>query len=98
VQYMGLSGPYTWVQTRAEQLITHGVEPAANALKCNDCHGGSRMNFTQLGYGLKAPQNTLCQSCHELESNPGFTTVHNKHVREEKKDCASCHNFSRMTR
>ena len=27
VAFMGLTGRYTWVTTKAEQLITHGVEP-----------------------------------------------------------------------
>ncbi len=33
VAFMGLSGSYTWVTTKAEQLITHGVEPKYNALE-----------------------------------------------------------------
>lgn len=97
VEYMGLNGSYTWVQARADQLITHGVEPAESALQCADCHGGTRLNFTQLGYGLKSPQGSLCQSCHEHEANPGFTKIHDEHVRGEDLDCVSCHNFSRAT-
>ena len=105
LQYMGLAPidsngqkTYAWVQARAEQLITHGVEPADNALGCADCHGGTRINFQALGYGVKQPLSTTCTQCHENESNPGFTKVHDIHVKDENRGCQWCHNFSRPER
>ena len=68
VAYMGLSGPYSWVEARAEQLITHGVEPKENALACTQCHnGGTQMSLPGLGYTLKNTQQVVCTQCHEAE-------------------------------
>jgi len=90
---------YEWVNTRAEQLITHGVEPATNALTCNNCHnGGTQVDFDSLGYGLKGPVNQVCVQCHESEDMPSFSSVHKIHVTDENKDCSNCHNFSRPER
>jgi hypothetical protein len=76
--------------------VFHEVAPKENALSCNDCHGGARVNFQALGYAAKTQNNgrPLCSSCHESESY-NFTQVHQKHVREEGFDCLRCHNFSR---
>lgn len=89
---------YQWVNTRAEQLITHGVEPAANALACANCHGGGQMNFQAMGYALKGPQSQVCTQCHGAEKNPGFTAIHSKHVDQKRYDCSKCHNFTRPER
>jgi hypothetical protein len=40
----------------------------------------------------------VCTQCHGRESNPGFNSVHSKHVREERYDCSRCHNFTRPER
>jgi len=100
LDFMGLSGSYSWVDTRAEQLITHGVEPHSNALDCNDCHtGGTQMNLQDLGYTLKGPQNTVCTQCHELEHEQlGFSSLHSKHISSKNKDCSWCHDFTRPER
>jgi hypothetical protein len=67
-----------------------------------------------LGYGLRVGQsavtdtrtqtldgtfNTICTQCHGNEtSKRGFSEVHHLHVREKRRDCAACHNFSRPER
>ena len=90
---------YQWVNARAEQLITHGVEPASNALTCNNCHnGGTQMDLSSMGYELKGPQSQVCTQCHENENNPGFNSVHKKHVADKNYDCSNCHNFTRPER
>jgi hypothetical protein len=99
VQFMGLEGPYSWVQTRAEQLITHGVEPKDNALGCDSCHnGGAQMNLKTLGYTLKGPSAEVCTQCHGPESMPSFSKLHEKHVDSERRDCSWCHTFTRPER
>lgn len=99
VQFMGLGGPYTWVKTRAEQLITHGVEPKENALGCDSCHnGGPQMDLKTLGYTLKGSSSEVCTQCHGQESTPAFYKLHDKHVDSERKDCSWCHAFSRPER
>ena len=30
--------------------VNHMVVPKGNALKCNDCHGGNRLDWKALGY------------------------------------------------
>jgi len=52
----------------------------------------------ELGYGLKAAQAVVCSQCHELKSNPGFTSVHREHVTDEELGCQNCHSFSRPER
>ena len=99
VAWMGLTGSYSWVDTRAEQLITHGVAPKENALQCANCHGGGQMNFAALGYTLKGPANSVCTQCHELEDEQlTFTKLHKEHVTDKKYDCQWCHTFTRPER
>lgn len=99
VDFMGLPGGYTWVNTRAEQLITHGVEPKDNALECAACHSTrTQMDLRTLGYVLKGPQSQVCAQCHGVKNNPGFSSVHNKHVESEGIDCSMCHAFTRPER
>ena len=96
---MGLTGSSTWVKTRAEQLVTHGVEPKENALLRDSCHnGGAQMNLKALGYTLKGPASQVCTQCHGQESTPSFSKLHSEHVDEERKDCSWCHTFSRPER
>ena len=91
------SEPYEWVLTDTYQLLNHGISPAGQALQCADCHGSTdRMDLQgELGYQLKASESSVCRQCHGSENNPGFTNVHDRHVRREQIDCASCHTFSR---
>ena len=45
--------------------------------------------------------NNICSQCHSNEtsnSDREFNEVHDRHVRNEGKDCAACHNFSRPER
>jgi len=90
---MGLSAdtPYEWVKTDTYQALNHQVAPKYSALSCNECHGSGRIDFKKLGYTLKAPQNTLCSTCHSSKSYPGFFDMHDKHVRDKKLACSNCH-------
>lgn len=98
--FMGLGGTnYSWVNTRAEQLITHGVSPAAQALTCAACHTTrTQMDLRTLGYTLKGSQSAVCTQCHGQEDMKPFTQLHTIHVTEEKYDCSNCHNFTRPER
>jgi RNase P subunit RPR2 len=100
VTFMGLSGPYSWVTTSADQLITHGVEPKENALQCAACHDtNTQMNLQSLGYTLKAPVATVCSQCHrEKRYNGDYVSFHNRHVDTRRNDCSWCHSFSRPER
>ena len=47
------SGKYGFVETRMYWPINHMVAPAANSLKCTDCHSrkeSKRLNWQELGY------------------------------------------------
>jgi hypothetical protein len=96
---MGLNAaePYAFVETDTYQLITHETMPSSQALTCNQCHGSTatQMNLKNMGYVLKGSASSVCTQCHEYESNPGFTTLHKKHVTDKKFDCSKCHNFTR---
>jgi hypothetical protein len=88
------------------QTINHGVVRADDRLRCGDCHddvefegGPPRVDLVEeLGFGLKAPMETVCVQCHGWESPDGFKETHEKHVREERFDCSTCHDFSRPDR
>lgn len=100
VNFMGLTGSYTWVQTRAEQLITHGVAPKADSLQCIYCHNnGTQMNLPDLGYTLDGLVNQVCTQCHRLRNEElDWQSVHTVHVGEEGQDCSWCHTFTRPER
>lgn len=91
---------YSWVTTDTLQLLNHQVSPAAQALACTACHGTtSRMDLKgELGYGLKDAEAVLCSDCHGAKANPGFTSVHRKHVTDKQYGCQNCHTFSRPER
>lgn len=98
---MGFSSsePYTFVNTETNQLITHGVTPAAQTLTCNECHGStSQMNLRNIGYQLKNTPQMVCTQCHEMEEQMSFDRVHQKHVQNEERGCSWCHSFSRPER
>jgi mono/diheme cytochrome c family protein len=45
------SGQYGFAETWMYWPSTHMVQPAANALQCNDCHGSNgRLDWKALGY------------------------------------------------
>ena len=91
---------FSWVKTDTFQLLNHQVSPPSQALTCVACHGSAtRMNLkADLGYGLKAAETTVCSQCHGSKRNPGFKSVHEKHVKDKKYDCARCHSFTRPER
>jgi hypothetical protein len=93
----GLTGSYTIVDVHTYQTINHGVEPAADALVCGECHdelgtGSPRLDLQDLGYGYS------CGGCHGNRSSDGFLANHATHVDVEGLDCSNCHNFSRPER
>jgi hypothetical protein len=98
---MGLNSAerYAFVETDTYQLITHEAMPSSQALSCNECHGSTatQVNLKNMGYVLKGSESSVCSQCHERESNPGFTSVHSRHVRGEGIDCFRCHNFTRAS-
>jgi hypothetical protein len=91
---------YSWVKTDTFQLLTHQVSPATQALSCTECHGStSRMDLkAELGYGLKGAEAAVCSQCHGAKADPGFTSVHRKHVTDKQLGCQNCHSFSRPER
>lgn len=101
----GLEGSYTLVNVHTYQTINHGVEDDDNALSCGECHssynsrGTPRMDLAnELGYELKGPKREVCTQCHSREEDEGFEKVHKQHVKEERIECSSCHNFTRPER
>ncbi|NEV62186.1 PKD domain-containing protein [Thiorhodococcus minor] len=76
--------------------------------------GPRQLDLEGLGYALRtAPSavigtgqatlngnlDAICSQCHENErEDRDFSDVHRRHVQEEGKDCAACHNFSRPER
>lgn len=97
--FKGSPGPFTWVTTKAEQLITHGVEPKINALRCDTCHQNrTQVDFRAVGYGLKGPESQVCSQCHSQKPQLAFYDMHNKHVADKQYDCSTCHTFSRSER
>lgn len=86
---------YQFAKTERYMGIFHEVAPKQNALTCNDCHGGTRIDFAALGYAPKNEYNgqPLCASCHKQKTGD-FEKVHNKHVDDKKYDCGVCHDFS----
>lgn len=92
---------HTFVETERYMGLYHEVAPKSEALSCNDCHGGNRMDFDSLGYRPDSTRNgsPLCASCHEDESDEWtgeeyFRKIHRKHVDDKDLDCSSCHNFT----
>jgi len=105
-QYSGLSGPWSMVNVHTYQTINHQVESSALALACGECHRSysaagapTRLDLQgSLGYALAGPTQAVCVRCHEQEGNPGFASVHQRHVDRMRIDCSSCHTFTRPER
>ncbi len=93
----GLTGNYTMVDADAEMLISHGVDPKANAPACAECHDGSgqtpdgsrMLPLGALGY-QQFPSSSMCSLCHSSKS-AGWESMHGTHVDSLNMDCASCH-------
>ena len=80
-------------------MITHGVEPKTNALRCDTCHQNrTQVDFRAVGYGLKGPESQVCSQCHSQKPQLAFYDMHNKHVADKQYDCSTCHTFSRPER
>jgi len=93
----GMTGNYSLVETDAEMLITHGVEPKAKAPACVACHNGSgstadgtgMLPFNALGYHevpAKVRSCTLCHSSKTAQWEPMHQTHRSKNI-----SCSSCH-------
>ena len=87
---------YGFAETERFMGLYHEVAPASQALTCASCHGGTRLNFAELGYTPLATRNgkPLCASCHGAK-NGTFAFIHDKHVTDKKLDCSNCHTFSK---
>jgi hypothetical protein len=104
MQAFNMTGTWSVVDVHTYQTINHQVEPFTNALQCGDCHaaysGGAptRMDLQgSLGYAPKAPLTQTCTQCHGMENNPGFVSVHDRHL-AQGITCSACHTFSRLER
>lgn len=86
---------HQFAETERYMGLYHEVAPKERALACSSCHEGTRMDFAALGYTPKATRNgvPLCQSCHS-QKTAGLYDLHDKHVRDKKLDCSTCHGFS----
>ncbi|MFZ7126499.1 MAG: cytochrome c3 family protein [Desulfobacterales bacterium] len=92
---------HDFAETERYLGLFHEVAPKEQALDCNSCHGGGRMDFAALGYTPNETRNgrALCASCHgeksdEWQGREYFFKIHDKHVKDKKIDCSQCHGFS----
>jgi hypothetical protein len=87
---------YGFAETERFMGVYHEVAPASQALSCSNCHGGTRVDFADLGYTPLSIRNgkPLCASCHSAKT-ASFTTIHEKHVTDKKLDCSNCHTFTK---
>lgn len=87
---------YAFAETERYMGVYHEVAPKEQALACSNCHGGTRMDFSALGYTPLATRNgrPLCSSCHSAKT-ASFATIHQKHVTDKRLDCSNCHTFSK---
>jgi hypothetical protein len=59
----------------------------------------SAVNGSRISGTLNGDLDLICRQCHGNETSTNersFTQVHNRHVVRLSRDCASCHNFSRL--
>lgn len=93
----GMSGNYSLVETDAEMLITHGVDPKAKAPTCVQCHNGSGstpdgtgiLPLGELGYHQVPTQVKSCTLCHSAKTSSNWESMHSTH--RNRVSCASCH-------
>jgi hypothetical protein len=92
-----LPNGYTFAETERYMGLYHEVAPASQALTCASCHGGTRLDFTALGYAPLATRNgkPLCASCHSQKTMQSFYNLHDKHVTDKGLDCSNCHTFAK---
>ena len=89
-------GSHDFMDTERYMGLFHEVAPKESALSCSGCHNGdNRLDFDALGYTPKTTYNNkpLCAGCHSLKS-ADFKKLHDKHVKDKKFDCSTCHTFS----
>ncbi len=61
--------------------------------------GTSAVVDTLVTGSLDGDLDRICSQCHENETQDrDFSVVHRLHVREKRKDCAACHDFTRPER
>jgi hypothetical protein len=61
--------------------------------------GASAVSGSLVTGTLNADLNRICAQCHGNQTSANersFTQVHNRHVTNRQKDCAACHNFTRI--
>ena len=61
--------------------------------------GTSAVNGSRISGTLNGDLDRICAQCHGNETSNNersFTQVHNRHVAGRNRDCASCHNFTRL--
>jgi len=85
---------YQFAETERFMGLYHEVAPKAQALSCSTCHDNNRLDFAALGYTPMATRNgkPLCSSCHGSKT-ASFYNLHDKHVRDKRFDCSTCHTF-----
>ncbi len=86
---------HQFVATERFMGLFHEVAPASQALQCATCHDQNRLDWAELGYTPLATRNgkPLCESCHGNKGTLTFYKLHDKHVRDKRLDCSSCHTF-----
>jgi len=88
---------YEFAETERFMGLYHEVAPKEQALSCSTCHDNNRLPFADLGYTPRPTGSNgrpLCSSCHSAKSAT-FYNLHDKHVRDKRLDCSSCHTFSK---
>ena len=87
---------YEFAETERFMGLYHEVAPKEQAVSCSSCHDNNRLDFAALGYTPLATRDgkPLCSSCHSAKT-ASFYNLHDKHVRDKRLDCSSCHTFSR---
>lgn len=61
--------------------------------------GTSAVTGSKVSGTLNGDLDLICSQCHGNKTNSRdreFTEVHNRHVNGKRRDCASCHDFSRL--
>lgn len=100
MEEQGMTGNYSIVETDAEMLISHGVDPKEKAPTCSECHdfsgqtpdGSGMLPFTGLGYHQVPAKVKSCTLCHEAETL-SWEETHKKHTGSGAgtMSCTSCH-------
>ncbi|KAB2888076.1 MAG: hypothetical protein F9K32_17810 [Desulfobulbaceae bacterium] len=94
----GMTGSYQLVETDAEMMITHGVDPKSKAPSCAECHnstgstpdGTGMIPFEALGYHEMPAKVSSCTLCHSSKSSSSWQSMHSTH-KSKNVSCSSCH-------